>query len=178
PASFDTKKLDWLAGQYMRQKGLDELTELAMPYLQDASLLPSEKGRIDLDRVKRIVGATRPGLPCLSRMVKEADFFFKRPIIDEDKKSALFSDNAQKITSKVLDYLSRRKSVSPEDLKELITTLSEDMNLTKKDVMMTLRLALSGRSHGPELYSVISILGVDESVERLKKVQLIKSNKD
>ncbi|MFQ5862659.1 MAG: glutamate--tRNA ligase, partial [Candidatus Brocadiales bacterium] len=128
PASFDTKKLDWLAGQYMREKGLDALTELAVPYLQDAALLPRDKGGIDYDKIKRIVDAVRPGLPCLSQMVKEADFFFKRPLMDKDKTDALSTDNAQNIISKVLDYLGRHESIPPGDFKELTTTLSRNMN--------------------------------------------------
>lgn len=169
-ASLDTKKLDWLASQYMREKGLDALAGLAVPYLQDAALLPKEKADVDHEKVKRIVEAVRPGATCLSQMAKEADFFFKRPIIDGGKKSVLSTDNAQNIVHKMLDYLGRHKSISPEGFKDLIATLSKDVNVMKKDVMMTLRLALTGRSHGPELYSVVSVLGGGECSERLREV--------
>ena len=179
PAAFNAKKLDWLAGQYMCEKELDALTELAVPYLQDAALLPSEKDHIDYERVGRIVDAVRPGLHCLSQIPKEADFFFKRPIMGGEAAAALSTECAQNIISKIINCLGRHKSFSSEDFKELRATISRDLNVTAKDVMMTLRLALTGRPHGPELYSVISILGMEETINRLKETLLIKSfNKD
>ena len=46
---------------------------------------------------------------------------------------------------------------------------SESMEVSGKQIFFPLRGALYGKLQGPDLYTIISILGIDESVRRLKQ---------
>ena len=43
------------------------------------------------------------------------------------------------------------------------------MEVSGKKIFFPLRTVLYGSSHGPDLYTIISILGIEESIKRLKK---------
>ena len=43
------------------------------------------------------------------------------------------------------------------------------MGVSGKQIFFPLRGALYGKLHGPDLYTIISILDIDESVRRLKQ---------
>lgn len=105
-AVFNIKRLDYLNGFYIRQKSLDKLVELCIPYLIEEGLitpkpetrpLPSKieflgasgieflkvfivdetKEEINLELLKKIIGIYQERLKTLSEISKLAGFFFK-----------------------------------------------------------------------------------------------------
>ena len=43
------------------------------------------------------------------------------------------------------------------------------MNINGKQIFFPLRAILYGKFHGPDLYTIISILGIDETIKRLEE---------
>jgi len=108
-AVFNIKKLDFLNGFYIRQKPIEKLTELCLPYLIEAGLIMpafkteqyppayggmevrqvyknSETGKeISFDEFKKIISIYQERLKKLSEIVDLTDFFFKeKPVYDKD----------------------------------------------------------------------------------------------
>ncbi|MBZ9571947.1 glutamate--tRNA ligase [Patescibacteria group bacterium] len=104
-AVFNTKRLDFLNGFYIRQRSIEKLTELCLPYLIEARLIeeleqsPGDrkilgffktKGKkfkiketgeiIDLDYLKKIVSIYQERLKKLSEISELTDFFFKEKL--------------------------------------------------------------------------------------------------
>ncbi|MDI6760247.1 MAG: glutamate--tRNA ligase [Candidatus Brocadiaceae bacterium] len=164
PAHFDPKKLDWLAEKYLRQADPERLIELIVP------LLPEGAKRIERTKLKALVEAVRPGLPNLSQVVKESEWFFKEPVLDEDKIVTLSSDKSQIVLTHVLKTLEELGEGFVHVYNNIIQPLAEKGGLAPKEVMMPLRLALTGSTHGPELVAVISLLGHEGCKRRLRKL--------
>ncbi|HOL90411.1 MAG TPA: glutamate--tRNA ligase [Candidatus Pacearchaeota archaeon] len=106
-AIFNIKKLDYLNGFYIRQKSINEITELCLPYLIEARLIipiikeqerilsfknsfekeiiqekfltESEK-EISLEEIKKIISLYQERLKKLSEITELTDFFFKKEI--------------------------------------------------------------------------------------------------
>jgi len=100
-AIFNIKRLDFLNGFYIRQKSIEKLTELCLPYLIEAGLITpilkevesppaygareivqkykiSETGEeISLDFIQKIVSIYQERLKKLSEISELTDFFFK-----------------------------------------------------------------------------------------------------
>jgi glutamyl/glutaminyl-tRNA synthetase len=157
-------------------------------------LVPKDRAKVDYPRLKGIVEAVRPGLHCLSELTKEADFFFRGPALGEEERNVLASDKSQKVLSTALEAIEAYPVQA--DPKDFASTLIEGLtpaamqlptNMAEREaeirrrafetreLMMTLRLALTGRAHGPELNAILSILGVEECKRRLRSALLVRT---
>ena len=57
----------------------------------------------------------------------------------------------------------------PKELKDYIKSIVKKTKLKPKNVFMPLRIALSGRTHGPELPNLIYLWGRQNTLDRLQK---------
>ena len=130
-AIFNIKRLDYLNGFYIREKSLDKLTELCLPYLVEAGLIEpifeaeermpnltgylgkeivqkyvvkETKERITFDSLKKIVGLEQERLKKLSEISELTDFFFKEKL-DCDKEILKWKNMSEKDVKDVLDRL-------------------------------------------------------------------------
>ena len=128
-AVFNIKKLDFLNGFYIRQKSLDKLTELCLPYLIEKKLispLKEEEGKIyvitgesfplenykitetgeiiNLDIIKKMIGIYQERLKKLSEISELIDFFFKDNL-EYDKNLLKWKDGGEKETLSAIDKL-------------------------------------------------------------------------
>jgi glutamyl-tRNA synthetase len=110
-AVFNIKRLDFLNGFYIRQKSIEKLTELCLPYLIEANLIRPEfeetqyppaygakeivqtfkicqtEENVNFEILKKIVSLYQQRLKKISEIVELTDFFFKREL--EYKKDLL-----------------------------------------------------------------------------------------
>ncbi|MBZ9578716.1 glutamate--tRNA ligase [Patescibacteria group bacterium] len=100
-AVFNIKRLDFLNGFYIRQKSIDKLTELCLPYLITSGLIEAKSNpeilklpleekaqfkiresgeEISLETLKKIVSIYQERLKKLSEISQLTDFFFKEKL--------------------------------------------------------------------------------------------------
>jgi len=124
-AIFNIKRLDFLNGFYIRQRSVEKLTELCLPYLIEAGFLKSHeeveefhlgaphyeisqtKELIDLVKLEKIVSVYQERLKKLSEISELTIFFFKEKL-EYDKnllKWAEISDKEIKISLDKLEKL-------------------------------------------------------------------------
>jgi glutamyl-tRNA synthetase len=146
-AVFNIKKLDFFNGFYIRQKSLEKLTELCLPYLIESGLIKpefkeiqyppaygakeivtvykiSETGEeIDFETLKKIVEIYQQRLKKLSEISQLTDFFFKKELRYE-KDLLKWKDMDEKEVVKSLErlenILSRIKEWSKENLEKIL----------------------------------------------------------
>ncbi|TLD40488.1 MAG: Glutamyl-tRNA synthetase [Candidatus Jettenia ecosi] len=172
PSVFDQQKLDWLSGQYIREANLERLTNLAIPYLQAAGFVPPDESQIDRSRLRAVIDATRGSISHLSQIVQEADIFFKDTIVSEKHTEFLSSETSRIVLSLFLTELQKLSAVSPEIFQDILTTIKKETNIKGKGLYLPIRIALTGREHGPELYSIAHILGIDVCKRRIERFLL------
>lgn len=127
-AVFNLKKLDFLNGFYIRQKSVEKLTELCIPYLIEAKLIEpvfkqvqyppaygakeivhsykisETKEEISFDFLKKIVSIYQERLKKLSEISELTDFFFKKKL-EFDKNLLRWRDMSDKEIKQSLDKL-------------------------------------------------------------------------
>ncbi len=167
PAVFDMDKLLWLNGYYIRQAPLEEVTRLALPYLQAAGYVGGEVSHVQMEWLKHLVGAVRKGISHLAEIPARTALFFTNELT--------YSAEAQRVLQEeqvpmVLNTLKEKLAVTPmteEGVKGMLKTLAKELKLGGKQVYMPIRAALTGEVHGPELFDIIPLLGVEECARRL-----------
>lgn len=129
-AVFNIKKLNWLNGFYLRQKSIDKLTELCLPYLIEKKLitpvsrvpgqmkvaglpglkfapqyLVEETGeKVDLDLIKKIIALYQERLKTLSEIAELTDFFLKGKL-EYDKNLLKWKNMSEEEVIKSLENL-------------------------------------------------------------------------
>lgn len=176
PSVFDHQKLDWLSGQYVREAATERLTDLAIPYLQKAGLVPADGSSIERDKLIMIIDAVKNNISCISQVAQESIIFFNEPVISENHLEFLSSEISQSILSSLYGELQKRNTFTSDTMKQVLSAIQEETKVKGKGLFLPIRIALTGREHGPELHYIITILGVNTCRKRIKQLLLVKKD--
>lgn len=171
---FDQQKLDWLSGQYLREAELERLTNLAIPYLQEAGFVSQNEDAIDRAKLRQIVDTVRNNISCTSQIVQEVNIFFHDIVISEQHVEFLSSEITQSILLSFYQELCKTNTLSPEIFKDILKMVQKETKVNGKGLYLPIRVALTGREHGPELYGIAHILGIDTCKKRIERFLLVK----
>ena len=167
PAVFEFDKLNWMNGQYIRSMPVAELLERMKPYLAGYDL--SAYSQEDLET---IINAVKEPIVKLGEVTDAVSYFFGENISipDEIREKALNPDEAKKALAEFLVFAETLAYGDIEKIHEQLGDFREKMKPIKpKQTMWAIRAALSGRTHGADLGVLISLLGKDKVVSRIKK---------
>jgi len=164
PAVFDVEKLNWLNGYYIRNSNAEYIAEQCLPYLKEAGYI--DYNALDMEKIKKIVLATRDYLSNLSEITQYAAVFFEPVDIDE-LKLELSDEKTKLVLSTLKKKIEEIGDIDEQAIKKLLKNLTKDLGFGGKKVFMPIRMALTGKKSGPELYQIIDILGKDTVIERL-----------
>ncbi|NCJ07559.1 glutamate--tRNA ligase [Synechococcales cyanobacterium C] len=147
-AKFDWDKLDWLNSQYLHDLTPTVLTDVLIPYWRDAGYrFDPEAERPWLEELSALIG---PSLTRLSEAVQMSRFLFEPQIEwSEDAQTQLQQPDVAPCLRAVLDALPAQ--LTPETAKTLINQVVKAQGVKKGLVMKSLRAALTGDLHGPDL---------------------------
>lgn len=171
PQVFDREKLDWFNSQYIKLVELDRLAELARPYLEQSQFVDDELlADMDQDKFQSILDLIRPSISKLSELIELGDlsiFFSKEIELDSEAREVLGWDNSEQVLTALSDRFHSRDELDPETVSEIVREVKELLSISFKEVYKPLRVAVTGKSSGPEIKEVISILGREETVARI-----------
>lgn len=176
-AIFNIDRLNFINGLYIREKSIEKLSELCIPYLAQAKLIGGGED-VSKFQLQKIIEVSKSRMKKLSDIVGLADFFFKEDL-DFDKE-LLKWDNMQEedVRSALLlcdKMLSQSGNLNIKELEQHILAKAAEFNKQKgypeKNrgyLLWPLRVALSGRQFSPSPFEIIDILGREKSLKRIK----------
>ncbi len=163
-AIFDFTKLDWMNGEYIRQKSPEELTRLSLPFIQ--SLINESKK--DSVYIQKVVALEQPRLKKLSELPERVDFFFQKPEYDASlliwKKMS--KEEVKKSLEVTENLLNDHKEKAVSEIKQIFLDRGKEMG-DRGALLWPLRVALSGKKTSPDPFEIMDILGVEESLRRV-----------
>jgi len=168
PAIFDTEKLDYYNGYYIRQKSISELTQLCQPYIEKAG----HKIK-DAKRLESFVALAQERMKKLEDVVELSSFLFG--LAHYDKNLLCWKTLTLEETKNNLQAIAgelEKINISDWTKENIETTiLSWIKNNEKKngDYLWPLRVALTGLKNSPGPFEVAAALGKEESIHRLEK---------
>jgi nondiscriminating glutamyl-tRNA synthetase len=170
-AIFDKGKLDWLNGVYLRATSPDRLCELCRPHLERAGY---DLKRYSAESLREIVDSVKGNLTVLGDCAREAAIYFE-PIdrlLESDAREHLqMNEYAGQVIAGLIDELEKRTAISADDIAEIGRSLQESTGAKGKQLYMPVRIAITGKLHGPELRRVLPVLGRRECIARCEKVR-------
>ena len=176
-AVFNVQRLDFLNGLYIREKPIEILTELCVPYLKEAGLLVI--GQTSQATLQKIIEVSRTRMKKLSEICELSDLFFQdklrydkdllkwQKMTDQDVKDALLL--CDKILSELTDWDIKK-------IEEQLVAGAGDFNKSKgypeKNkgyLLWPLRVALSGKQSSPSPFEIADILGREKTLKRIEE---------
>jgi len=164
-AVFDVEKLNWMNGSYLRNLDLDYVAERAKPYFERAGLDIS-----DHKKYLKVVDNARNRATTIPKMIAHSEMFYNDLVFSAEDKDIVSKENAQKLFAFWIERLSSHESWSEDEIKDLVKETTIAIGVKGKELYSPLRLALFGEVHGPDIPTLIDILGTKEAIARLKSV--------
>jgi glutamyl-tRNA synthetase len=169
-AKFDWDKLDWLNSQYLHEMPVDALTDRLIPYWQGAGYRFDPVGdRPWLESLTRLLA---PSLVRLTDAVEQASFFFSDALTWTGEAQELLRQEGVASALAALESAMDPAPLSLETAPGLIAEVVKAQGVKKGLVMRSLRAALTGDVHGPDLlqsWVLLAQRGV--AVTRLRQAQ-------
>lgn len=170
PAVFDLEKLNWLNGYYIRHSSLERITELAVPFLQKAGYLPENPDKTMWEKARLIAAAIRERIEYMDQVTEQARVFFVDPgYEDPQARDILAQEQVPEVFRALQDKLAALPAVLDEETaRGLLKKLPKELGLGGKKVYQPLRVALTGKTSGPELHHLLPVLGSQRVITRLQ----------
>ncbi|MGG3692457.1 glutamate--tRNA ligase [Heyndrickxia ginsengihumi] len=171
PALFDRQKLAWMNNQYMKKLDLDKVVELSLPHLVKAGLVPENRSAEENEWVRKLIALYQEQMSYGAEIVELSELFFKDDITyDEEAKTILGEEQVPEVLSALVNELNQLEVFEADEVKQAIKRVQKATGHKGKKLFMPIRIAVSGVSHGPELPSVIELLGKEKVIQRIQKL--------
>ncbi|MDB9304864.1 MULTISPECIES: glutamate--tRNA ligase [Cyanophyceae] len=149
-AKFDWAKLDWLNSQYLHHMPIDKLTDLIIPFWQEAGFtFAGGRERPWLEQLVTLISQS------LTRLVDAVDmsqtFFTDTVEFTEEGSQQLQKEGSAVALQAILTALENQPEFSEAVAQDMIKQVVKEQKLKKGLVMRSLRAALTGDVHGPDL---------------------------
>lgn len=163
-AVLNLEKLNWMNGEYVKTKSLDELIEIAAPFLPKD--LPKERAR-------KVVEVQRPRVNVLKEFSSEAEYFVSvedfpaerllwKTMTPEQGRAALAA--AKDVCEKA-----EQEYESPHAMEAYLKDVIQKRGLKPGEFLWPLRVALSGRERSHSPFEIAYVIGKNETVKRIDR---------
>ncbi|MBU0650677.1 glutamate--tRNA ligase [bacterium] len=168
-AIFDTDKLDWLNGQYIKNADDKRIYGIAKDILARENLI---KDNCSDEWLSGVVGLYKKRMRRIGELAEEARFFFVDDVVyDQEAYNKYFSDEKNFLMIKdYIDLLSGVDDFSIENLEVISRKFVEDKGISSGDFIHPLRLALTGKTASPGIFEVLHFLGKEKVIRRLETI--------
>jgi nondiscriminating glutamyl-tRNA synthetase len=168
PAVFDTNKLSWLNNHYLKMVDLPRVVGLAIPHLQKAGLIPQILDSVMHAWVTALVKLFQDQLRYVAEIVPLSQLFFTEEIsYDDEAKAILAEEYAPIILASFLNQVEQAEQYDIENIKLLLKQVQTETGFKGKPLFMSIRVALTGQMHGPDLNATLFLLGPNKVISRL-----------
>lgn len=166
PAVFDIVKLRWMNGEYLKNMDFEKFYELALPYIKEVI-----KKELDYRKIAALVKTRIETLVDIKGIV---DFFEELPEYDLEmythKKMKTDTQSSLTVLKDLLPRFEALTDYSESQIENVIMSYIAEQGIKNGQGLWPIRTAVSGKQSTPGgAYEIMSILGKEESLYRLRK---------
>ncbi len=170
PAVFDYRKLDWFNGMYIRRLAADRLAELLCPFLQERGWIGEPPSAVQRSKVAGLVPLVQERLAVLSDVVALAGFLFEEvqtPKAEDLIPKRLDRQKAIEVLRAAAAELEKLSERSAEENESRFRELAGSLDVKLGDLLMPVRVAVTGSRVSPPLFESIRLLGAGKALSRI-----------
>ena len=164
-AVFNSEKLQWLNGVYIRQEKPETLAGLLLPILEQKGLQPRSPKWL-LEVIKTLQERSKT----LVEMAEAAEFYFRNDFPMDEK--AVKKHLTPAIKEPVEELMAKLESAPEPDeksLEEMFKEIITARGIKLGALAQAVRVSLTGRAVSPGIYEVLKIVGKEEALRRIRR---------
>lgn len=167
PSIFDSEKLLWMNGLYIRQKPLGDVASEAQGFITNKTLF--DKTLADPSYYLSVVALVQDRLRIYSEIEKLIEYFFITPDYPAEllvaKKSTLERTlPALKSAEQIITDL---EVLSTDATEKALRAAAQDLGINDGELLWAVRVALSGRSASPGTFELLKVMPKTEILARI-----------
>jgi len=165
PAVFDTVKLRWMNGEYLKAMDFDKFYEMAEPYIKEVITK-------DYD-LKKIAAMVKTRIETFCDIKDHIDFFEEVPDYDiamyAHKKMKTTPETSLAVLQEVLPTLEALEDYSNDSLFSALSGFAKEKEYKNGYVLWPVRTAVSGKQMTPGgATEIMEVIGKEESLKRVQ----------
>ena len=170
-AVFNTDKLDWMNGAYIRKLTPDQLVDSLLDYWRNVP--PREMPELpDRARLAAIVPLVQDRVKTLGEVAPLLPFFFVNEV--EYEASELVQKGMDSCATKAMlevavARLAELSSFDTVSIEGLLRPLCQDLDVKVGQLLGTLRVATTGLKVSPPLFETLEALGPERTLESIRR---------
>ena len=182
---FNTEKLDWINGTYIRKMNIEELTKLCVPYLVEAELIKKVAGikyrvlstdeEVNFDYLKKVVALEQERMKKLSEIGESVRFIFVDKL-EYEKELLLWKKMSHEEVKNNLELIYQElekineKDFMKDNLEKVLRNLIEREEIKTGELLWPLRVSLTGLKGSPGPFEIAEVLGKEKVLERIRRI--------
>jgi nondiscriminating glutamyl-tRNA synthetase len=174
PATFDSKKLDWMNRSYINQASDNVLTDLSTHFFIDAGLIPVDPSSEIFAWLQRAIAVIKMRVDHLDQLPAEAEVIYGldpvAPQIDTEAREILGTPEGRAVANEFTRLVDENPDLTPESYREMVRKVKDTTRQKGRILYHSIRAALTGRGSGPELERLIPLYEEGSRLQLPRKV--------
>lgn len=169
PAIFDTVKLLWMNGQYIRNLSKDEFSKKATDNISTS--LGREIFKEELERINIILPVVQERLETLNDITDQIKFLLDEPFtVNTEEWNGVNSENVQNYLKNIRENFKLMEKFDLENIENMMRDELKELNMKPKEGFQGTRIAVTGTKISPPLFESIFALGKPATIARLAEM--------
>tara|TARA_B110000438_G_scaffold148637_1_gene143140 strand:- start:7236 stop:8783 length:1548 start_codon:yes stop_codon:yes gene_type:complete len=161
-AKYDIEKAKWFNQEYVKKLNNEVFIDILEKKLNNKN--------VNKKILNDIVTLTKERLIFKNDIIKEAnDILNETKIMKNNFIEKKWSKDINNVIKILTEYLEKNNDILPNKIKEYYFNLLNKNKIKIGIGMQALRLSITGKTSGPDLFSIIKILDNSKTIKRIKK---------
>jgi len=180
-AKFNPDKTKWFNQQYLQQKSDEELTAMYIPILEKELIAYQDASEEAAHQIVNFIENNNAYVTKVVHLLKEratfvsdfwslGHFFFVTPTsYDEKAAKKAFKADTPKLMTDLIKVLDEIEDFSTDNVQMLVKEYISSQEIGFGKIMMPLRLSLVGSLQGPDVFSIMGLIGKEETISSIER---------
>lgn len=168
---FDFDKAKWFNQEYIKSTPSKQFASQLVKELEKHKIITSES------KAEEMIELLKSRVTFPHEFVENSLIFFNNPEnYDEKVVQKKWDEDTPKALNLFVEQLESKETITEEEAKNLFWDTLESNGFKPGQFMQTLRLSMTGEGSGPDLMTIIEIMGPHASASRIKHSISVLSN--
>lgn len=166
-AVFNSEKLLWLNGQYLKNTPTEKLVELVMPFLVREKIIREDQ-TLDKKWLSKAIVTLKERARTLVELAHSLRFYIAEDIEYNEKAKGKFLN--EKNLPYLLDIKTELETLdnfAAQEIEKVFISLVEKHNTKLGNIAQPVRVAITGKTESPGIFEVLEIVGKEKTLKRL-----------